>query len=352
MPREIIIGVGEQPISDITYETLILNGEQKTYINYAVSSLYTGVLNTFKITIFKSFATGCYIVFNVYSVENLGGGNYRITKQYSSNALNVPGNCDKTILSLTEQSVSVQAGWYLGITITNNSGHNVWLAQNANYYNAGYYYFYEYGNPTVWDDTLSPSSQYYIQAYGGSGWESGGVAPDACQDTGQFGGSYSGWGNITLTGFDCAVSPYQVVANIVTPWGVSEDAVVFYVGQTRQWNKSGANPAEHYSIKCTFVSCLAGGKGEFTECWWRDSDIYYVKTNGNNNNFGTTWAQAFATVTKAASVVPDGGKVYIGFGTYNGETAISPVNKGVLGIKYFPVTAGSSSGIGQVIIPL
>lgn len=80
---------------------------------------------------------------------------------------------------------------------------------------------------------------------------------------------------------------------------------------------------------------------------------YYVKTTGNDSNDGESWANAWATVNKAATTVPDGSTVHIGFGTYNAEPAnndIAPVNAGSVGIKYLPETETTGGGTGSVIV--
>lgn len=83
-----------------------------------------------------------------------------------------------------------------------------------------------------------------------------------------------------------------------------------------------------------------------------DND-FYVKTGGNDSNNGQSWANAWATVNKAATTVSDGGVVHIGFGTYNAEPAnndIAPVNAGTFGIKYLPETETTGGGTGSVIV--
>jgi hypothetical protein len=79
----------------------------------------------------------------------------------------------------------------------------------------------------------------------------------------------------------------------------------------------------------------------------------YVKTNGDDSKDGTSWANAWATINKAATTVPDGTIVHIGFGTYNAEPAnndIAPVNAGEVGIKYLPETETTGGGTGSVIV--
>lgn len=67
----------------------------------------------------------------------------------------------------------------------------------------------------------------------------------------------------------------------------------------------------------------------------------------------TLWANAWATVNKAATTVPDGSTVHIGFGTYNAEPAgnkIAPQNIGASGIEYLPETATTGGGTGTVTV--
>jgi hypothetical protein len=82
-------------------------------------------------------------------------------------------------------------------------------------------------------------------------------------------------------------------------------------------------------------------------------DRYVIASGGNDSNDGESWANAWATVNKAATTVVDGTTVHIGFGTYNAEPAnndIAPVNAGAVGIKYLPETATTGGGTGSVIV--
>jgi len=83
------------------------------------------------------------------------------------------------------------------------------------------------------------------------------------------------------------------------------------------------------------------------------ADDYYVKTTGNDSLSGTSWANAWKTINKAATTVPDGSTVHIGFGTYDAEPAankIAPQNIGASGIYYLPETATTGGGTGTVSI--
>lgn len=80
---------------------------------------------------------------------------------------------------------------------------------------------------------------------------------------------------------------------------------------------------------------------------------YYVKTAGDDAKDGKSWANAWATVNKAATTVADGSTVHIGFGDYTAEPAtnkIAPQNIGALGIYYLPETATTGGGTGTVSI--
>lgn len=80
---------------------------------------------------------------------------------------------------------------------------------------------------------------------------------------------------------------------------------------------------------------------------------HYVKIGGDDTKDGSTWANAWATINKAATTVPDGSTVHIGFGDYVNEPAlnkIAPQNIGASGIKYLPETAGTGGGTGTVSI--
>jgi parallel beta-helix repeat protein len=78
---------------------------------------------------------------------------------------------------------------------------------------------------------------------------------------------------------------------------------------------------------------------------------YYVRKTGNNSNSGTTAAQAWLTIDRAANTVVAGDVVYVGAGTYNEE--VTPNNDGTAGnlIRYVADTTGAFTGdAGTVLI--
>lgn len=80
---------------------------------------------------------------------------------------------------------------------------------------------------------------------------------------------------------------------------------------------------------------------------------YYVKVGGDDSKDGLTWANAWETINKAATTVPDGSIVHIGFGDYINEPAankIAPQNIGSDGIYYLPETATTGGGTGTVSV--
>lgn len=82
-------------------------------------------------------------------------------------------------------------------------------------------------------------------------------------------------------------------------------------------------------------------------------NTYYVKIGGNDALDGKSWANAWATINKAATTVADGSTVRIGFGDYHSEPTpnkIAPQNIGTLGIDYYPMTAETGGGTGTVSV--
>lgn len=82
-------------------------------------------------------------------------------------------------------------------------------------------------------------------------------------------------------------------------------------------------------------------------------NAYYVKVGGNDSLDGLSWANAWATINKAATTVADGSIVHIGFGDYVNEPTpnkIAPQNIGASGIYYLPETATTGGGTGTVSV--
>lgn len=83
------------------------------------------------------------------------------------------------------------------------------------------------------------------------------------------------------------------------------------------------------------------------------SDHYYIKTSGSDTLDGQSWANAWATVNKGATTVPDGKTLHIEHGTYNAEPVgnkIAPQNAGASGIKYQVHTTGGGTGAATVTV--
>ncbi|MCK5217718.1 MAG: hypothetical protein KAJ93_08010 [Methanosarcinales archaeon] len=109
------------------------------------------------------------------------------------------------------------------------------------------------------------------------------------------------------------------------------------------------------SLKTSWSTSMTG-HGQKHTCYAHDVvENFYVKASGgNDSNSGESWANAWATIDKAATTVADGKTVHIGFGNYSQTNAqdIAPVNAGSIGIKYLPETAVTGGGTGEVNITL
>ena len=95
-----------------------------------------------------------------------------------------------------------------------------------------------------------------------------------------------------------------------------------------------------------------GSKINKLNAGYDDAD-HYVKTAGDDAKDGKSWANAWATINKAATTVADGTTVRIGFGDYINEPAankIAPQNVGASGIFYLPETAETGCGTGTVSV--
>lgn len=341
------INVGVDCDSDRSLVAVQHNGySNNMFICDMGPSLYRGRISTC-CCILKGNGGGTGRYFTAY--DN-GSGSWTIRDTTSSFSISSGTSLVKSTLS--GQTMSIYAGDYIGLCITNTdtgdavtvwgnkiSGDHCIYKTNQSCF-VGTYTFTDGGDPG-----------YIIH---GTGYESdpGGTAPDACQDTGnmQINETYYGYGDIRVDDIEC-VGTQGASVHLTYPWGGTKDDV-FDEYEKIIYEKSGSDPKEFWSVECIMVYCGATNLCEFTECWYRESDIYYVKTTGDDDDFGTTWTNAFQTITKAAGLVPNGGEVFIGFGTYNSETDIEPANFGSAGIKYRPVTAGSSSGTGSVTINL
>lgn len=162
-----------------------------------------------------------------------------------------------------------------------------------------------------------------------------------------------GWGEITMTDHNCAESGPCDAATFTfkTAWGSTYTPVLLDVGDTVQYDSG----VMHHSFKLDSIisysptCCDTLTSATIEEKYWEDD--CYVKTTGDNDRNGTSWAEAWDTVTQAATEAFDGQEVHIGFGTYSGESKVTPDNFGTTGIKYTPESVGGG-GTGIVTIPL
>ena len=158
-----------------------------------------------------------------------------------------------------------------------------------------------------------------------------------------------GFGEITMTDHNCPSPCDAATFTFKTAWGTTYTTVLLDVGDTQQYD----NGIMHHSFKLYFMSASSApcdnlAAATIEEKYWEDN--CYVKTTGDNDRNGTSWTEAWETITHAANEVFDGQEVHIGFGTYSSETDVTPDNAGSTGIKYTPETAGTGGGTGSVTV--
>lgn len=290
-------------------------------------SLYTGTLTTFCITL-QNANDGGTVKFRTY---NVSGTTFTLNDE--STTLTIPSGSGATTYTLSGQSVDVTAGNYLGACITDTTTDGLEIYYSLTQGDYMYYRGSSCANGNYPDDFVRLNGSILLH---GSGVEpTSGNPPDACQDTGivAVGSTYNGYGIIYVYSAYCT-APRYVICNLTTPWATTYNYIQFFDGTKRIYTK-GSTPEEYWSVECTSIFCGTTDHGTFTECWYRDSDIYFVKKGGSDSNFGTSWTAAFASITKAANVVDQKGYVYIGYGKYTSETDITPDNIGSDPINYY-----------------
>lgn len=126
--------------------------------------------------------------------------------------------------------------------------------------------------------------------------------------------------------------------------------------------RDSKNTGNTFGIRMAYVNEGTGTNRAWFRTRESDQDPYivitytphrYVKTTGDDAKTGTSWAQAWKTINKAATTVADGSIVHIGFGDYTSEPVgnkIAPQNIGATGIYYKPETAETGGGTGTVSV--
>ena len=158
-----------------------------------------------------------------------------------------------------------------------------------------------------------------------------------------------GFGEITMTDHNCPSPCDAATFTFKTAWGASYTTVLLDVGDTQQYDSGVMHHSfKLYSMTADSAPCDNLAAATIEEKYWEDD--CYVKTTGDNDRNGTSWTEAWDTVTQAATEAFDGQEVHIGFGTYSGESKTVPDNFGTTGIKYTPEAVGGG-GTGSVTVP-
>lgn len=139
---------------------------------------------------------------------------------------------------------------------------------------------------------------------------------------------------------------------------LSGDLIGYYIPSTSNgiMHETGGSRVYRYGVDVTTNSLKSAWSPTtgitYLNAGYDDAE-FFIKTTGNDLLSGLSWTNAWATVNKAATTVPDGSTVHIGFGTYNVEPVgnkIAPQNAGSSGIAYLPETATTGGGTGSVIV--
>ena len=158
-----------------------------------------------------------------------------------------------------------------------------------------------------------------------------------------------GFGEITMTDHNCPSPCDAATFTFKTAWGSTYTSVLLDVGDTQQYDSGSMHHSfKLYSMSAVSAPCDNLAAATIEEKYWKDD--CYVKTTGDNDRNGTSWTEAWDTVTQAATETFDGQEVHIGFGTYSGESKTVPDNFGTTGIKYTPEAVGGG-GTGSVTVP-
>ena len=189
---------------------------------------------------------------------------------------------------------------------------------------------------SAWDPYLSISYSTYSQTR---------LAGSLCKNLLE----KDGWGEITMTDHNCPSPCDAAEFTFKTAWGSSYTTVLLDVGDTQQYDSGVMHHSfKLYSMTANSAPCDNLAAATIEEKYWEDD--CYVKTTGDNDRNGTSWTEAWDTVTQAATEAFDGQEVHIGFGTYSGESKTVPDNFGTTGIKYTPEAVGGG-GTGSVTVP-
>jgi len=123
--------------------------------------------------------------------------------------------------------------------------------------------------------------------------------------------------------------PYTTRFNIRTPWSSTIHDEFLDEGETVTYSQSGTGYTEYFTFEYVFTAYdnEIGYNPVMKAYWYRDYDDTYVSLDGDDDNNGFDWDNAYRTVTKGTTEVKDGSTVYIDEGIYASESDAFPDGK-------------------------
>jgi len=316
-------------------------GIRRSLLEFSLSSLIDVPIeniNTAKLTMFVSGST--HRIVDIQRIDNdtwtetgVTWNNQPTSSDYNIEKTFTDGFDEKSIMSIIQSALKDGHNYvgilmrYINETANGTQSHTHFYTKEWEYAPNRTYLEVEY-------DTYSQSLTFY----------------GCCQNILR----KDGWGEITMTDHNCAGggSCDACTFTFKTKWGSTYTTVLLSEGDTQQYDSG----VMHHSFKLVSVVassafCDSLASATVEESYWEDD--CYVKTSGDNDRNGRSWAEAWSTVNQAANEAFDGQEAHIGFGTYNSEPAnneIAPVNFGTTGIKYTPETETTGGGTGSATV--
>jgi hypothetical protein len=163
----------------------------------------------------------------------------------------------------------------------------------------------------------------------------------------QVGETWNWWGDLHVDSIDCISSPRKVQADITTPWGTTYNNEILTDEGIYSWKNPSAS--EYFMIIPT-IFCGGTNYVQFTQYWWFGKPHFYTKVGGNDANDGISWSDAFATVNKGMTSIPDNAVLHVGFGSYLSEPANNTLSPDAEDVTVVYETATTGGGTGTTTV--
>lgn len=144
---------------------------------------------------------------------------------------------------------------------------------------------------------------------------------------------------------DTNQTTYEIEVQIQAPWESSVSTYYLDVGEQQMFSDVQAGYTDYFVVE-NYSTSFSGEIGYYpviAVAYYREYNDRYVKTDGDDDDTGRTWVNAFASIEKGFEATPDGGNLYVESGVYSETLDNLHLASGNTEINIVPMSAGHVS---------